>query len=141
MSSVSSPPASGERAVARADERPADRMMRRVLRITEVRSTPQIERDAHRGFLISMVVSGIRCLITYLAVPVLVPIVSFAGVVAAPIGIVLCVVAGISGVAGVRRFWMSDHRGKWMYTGFIAFVFLVLAVALVSDIARIAAIV
>lgn len=113
----------------------ADRFMRRLLRVTVVERSIEAERAAHRGFRVSMVVSGIRCLVTYLLVPVLAPVVSFAGIVAAPIGILLCIVAGISGIASVRRFWSSDHRGRWMYTAFIAFVFLVLAVALSSDIA------
>lgn len=84
-----------------------------------------------------MIVSGIRCLVTYLLVPVLVPIIGFAGIVAAPIGILLCIVAGVSGVYSVRRFWASNHRCRWMYTWFIAIVFVVLAIALVTDIARI----
>ena len=114
-----------------------DRFMRRLLRVTEVTRTPFLDRDAHRNFRVALIVSGVRCLITYLAIPILVPIVGFAGVLAAPLGIALCLVAGVNGVVSVRRFWASDHRGKWMYTWFIAFVFVVLLMAMVADIARI----
>jgi len=115
----------------------ADRFMRRLLRVAAADSSATAERDAHRGFRTSMIVSGVRCLITYLLVPILVPVIGFAGILAAPIGIALCVVAAVNGVYSVRRFWVSNHRARWMYTGFIAFIFVVLAVAMVTDISRI----
>lgn len=115
----------------------ADRFMRSLLRVEGAKKTPFINRDAHRNFRVALVISGVRCLITYLLIPILVPIVGVAGVLAAPLGIVLCLVAGVNGVVSVRRFWISDHRGKWMYTWFIVIVFAILAIAMVSDIARI----
>lgn len=136
MAIVNTAPAAAA-AAAETERSAADRFMRRLLRVTETKKTPFINRDAHRNFRVALIVSGVRCLITYLLIPILVPIVGVAGVLAAPIGIVLCAVAGVNGVISVRRFWVSDHRGKWMYTWFIAVVFLVLAIALVSDIARI----
>ncbi|MCW2287071.1 hypothetical protein [Leucobacter luti] len=119
------------------DRPAADRFMRRLLRVEGAKKTPFINRDAHRSFRVAIIVSGVRCLITYLLIPILVPIIGVAGVLAAPIGIALCLVAGVNGVISVRRFWVSDYRGKWMYTWFIAFVFVVLAISLVSDISRI----
>jgi len=153
MTSVSAPPSQQDRrsetetipveaapaAGAPAPERSAaDRFMRALLRVREVDRSPRVEREAHRGFRVSMVVSGVRCLITYLLVPILVPILGFAGVFAAPIGILLCLVAGVNGVISVRRFWIGDHRYRWMYTWFIAIVFVILAIAMATDISRIA---
>lgn len=116
-----------------------DRFMRRLLRVSEIDASTTTERDAHRGFRTSMIVSGVRCLITYLLVPILVPLIGFAGIVAAPIGIALCVIAAVNGIYSVRRFWVSNHRARWMYTGFIAFIFVVLAIAMATDISRIVA--
>ena len=120
-------------------ESAADRFMRWLLRAPvrdrSAEQTVESERIAHRGFRISMVVSGVRCLITYLLIPILVPIVSFADVFSAPIGIALCLVAFVSGIVSVRRFWISNHRSKWMYTGFIAIVFIILTIAVAFDIA------
>lgn len=115
-------------------DRTADRFMRRALGVTSVdrRSTER----AHRAFRIAVVVSGIRCLITYLAIPILVPLLSLAGWVAAPVGLALCALAVVTGVLSVRRFWLSDHRHRWMYTAFIAVVFAILALALISDLHR-----
>lgn len=122
------------RARAVVESSAADRFMRRLLRVRA--SDPKVLGDAHKAFRTSLVVSAVRCLITYLVVPIAVPLLSFAGVFAAPIGIALCVVAVVNGVVSVRRFWTSNHSMKWMYTWFMVFVFLVLGVALYADISR-----
>lgn len=111
-----------------------DRVMRRLLGITELNQSSS--QGAHRAFRIAVVVSAVRCLITYLMIPILVPILSLSGWVAAPIGIALCAVAVINGTVAVRRFWFSDHRYRWMYTIFMGFVFLILAIALYIEIDR-----
>lgn len=94
---------------------------------------------AHRAFRISVVVSAVRCIITYLAIPIVVPLLSLSGWVAAPVGIALCVVAVVNGVVSVRRFWASDHARRWTYTVFMGVVFVILAVAMVSELQRLAA--
>lgn len=81
-------------------------------------------------------VSALRCLITYVLIPFFVPILSLSGWVAAPIGMALCVLAIVNGIVSVRRFWRSDHRQRWMYTAFIGTVFIILTVALISDLTR-----
>ena len=83
-----------------------------------------------------MVVSAVRCLITYLAIPILVPLLSLSGWVAAPVGIALCVIAVVNGVVSVRRFWASDHARRWTYTAFMGVVFVILGVAMVSELHR-----
>ena len=116
---------------------PADRFMRRVLGIE---APDQRAGDgAHNAFRVSVAISGVRCLITYLLIPVLVPMMSLAGWVAAPIGIALCVYAVVNGVVSLKRFWRSDHRQRWMYTIFMGVVFVVLGFALVSDFSRLGA--
>lgn len=112
----------------------ADRFMRRLFGVTSV--DVRSGRGAHRAFRVSVVFSGIRCLITYLLIPVLVPVLSLAGWVAAPIGLALCTVAVVNGLISMRRFWRSDHKQRWMYTIFMAVVFVILAIALASDLTR-----
>lgn len=114
----------------------ADQFMRKLLRVKAIERSPMITRSAHRGFQLSMVVSGLRCIITYLLLPLLGPVLGVAGMLTAPIGIALCLVAAISGTISLRRFWISDHKGKWMYTAFIGVVFLVLAISVVADVSR-----
>lgn len=115
-------------------QRPADRAMRRLLGVTGI--DRRSGTGAHRAFRIAVLVSGIRCLITYLAIPVLVPLLSLSGRLAAPIGIALCAVAVVNGVLAVRRFWRADHPQRWMYTTFMGVVFAVLALALVHEVQR-----
>lgn len=117
----------------RSDRLP-DRFMRRMLGVqTKDRRSAQ---GAQRAFRTSVIVSGIRCLISYLLIPILVPILSISGWVAAPIGLALCAIALVNGIVSMRRFWRSDHKYRWMYTGFMAVVFLILALGLVSDLGR-----
>ncbi|MGJ3508669.1 hypothetical protein [Enemella sp. A6] len=111
-----------------------DRFMHRVLRTSK--PTKAGDAAAHRAFRISLVISAVRCLATYLLVPILIPLVNVAGVVAAPIGIALCAVAVVNGIIALRRFWTADHKQKWLYTWFMVAVFAVLAIALVADINR-----
>lgn len=115
-------------------DRAADRFMRRLLGVTGI--DRKKGRGAHRAFRVSVVVSAVRCLITYLAVPLAVPALSLAGWVAAPVGIALCVLAVVNGIVAVRRFWLSDHRSRWMYTAFMGVVFAILTVAMYTEIQR-----
>lgn len=117
-------------------DRVADRFVRRVLGIRGLDHAHGSSESAHRAFRVSVAVSAVRCLITYVLIPVLVPLLSLSGWVAAPIGIALCVVAVVNGIISVRRFWLSDHPQRWMYTSFIGVVFVILAVALISDLNR-----
>lgn len=84
-----------------------------------------------------MIVTGIRCIITYLVIPIAVPIIGLSGIVSAPIGIILSLIAVITGISSLRQFWRSDHRFRWLYTAFILFIFAVLAITLTADIATI----
>ncbi|WP_232547278.1 hypothetical protein [Propioniciclava soli] len=111
-----------------------DRAMRAVLGVRT--PDPRAGGGAHRAFRISVVVSAVRCLITYVMVPVLVPILSLSGWVAAPIGIALCGYAVVNGVISLRRFWRADHPHRWLYTAFMGVVFVILTMALVSDLGR-----
>lgn len=115
-------------------QRGADRAMRRLLGIHEI--DEKAGSGAHRAFRISVLVSAVRCLITYLAIPILVPLLSLSGWVAAPVGIALCVIAVVNGVVSVRRFWASDHARRWTYTTFMGVVFIILGVAMVSELHR-----
>lgn len=116
----------------------ADRLMRRLLGVQgrDLRSG----QGAHSAFRVSVVISALRCVITYVAIPVLIPILSLAGWVAAPMGIALCAIAAVNGVVSLRRFWRADHRHRWTYTAFIAVVFVILAISTLTELGRLGAI-
>ncbi|QFG70223.1 hypothetical protein FY030_08100 [Ornithinimicrobium pratense] len=114
-----------------------DRWARRLLRVHDVDLSSG--KGAHHTFRISVVVSAVRCIVTYVAVPVLVPILSLSGRVAAPIGLALCAVAAVTGVISLRRFWRADHSHRWTYTAFITVVFVILTVATMTELSRLGA--
>lgn len=109
--------------------------MRRILRI-DGEAVPGAVFDAQNKLRSSIIISGIRCIITYLLVPIVTPIVGFMGVLAAPVSIVLSVLAIVLGYNSMRRFWLADHRLRWRYTAFIAVVWVLLLVGIGMDVAN-----
>lgn len=108
--------------------------MRRILRI-DGEAVPGAVFDARNKLRSSIIISGIRCVITYLLVPILTPIIGFSGLLAAPVSIGLSVLAIVLGHNSLKRFWMADHRLRWRYTAFIVVVWVLLAAGIVWDIA------
>ena len=82
-------------------------------------------------------VSGIRCIITYLLIPILGPFVGLLATLGAPISVALSSFAMVMGIAGVRRFWIADHRARWTYTTFIGVVLVLLSVGIAFDVSTI----
>lgn len=116
------------------EERPAvDRFMRRILRVGDVVDKNAI-LGARRNTTAAIVVSGIRCIITYLLIPILAPVIGLSGAASAPLTIALSVLAIYMGVSGVRRFWIADHRARWAYTAFIGVVTILLLIGIVVDV-------
>lgn len=115
-----------------------DLVMRRFLRVSgdPVRGAVF---DAENKLKSSLIISGIRCIITYLLVPIVTPIVGFAGVLAAPLSIGLSVTAIVMSYDSLRRFFLADHRLRWRYAAFVAAVWILLAVGIVVDITSLAA--
>lgn len=121
---------------APAPERPAaDRLVRRLLRI-EGAAEPGAIMGAQRAMTNSILVSAVRCTITYLLVPILTPIVGVLDLVAAPLSIALCAVAFVMSTRSLRRFWRADHAKRWHYTALVAVVWTFLVVAVVRDVAQ-----
>ncbi|MCI0424352.1 MAG: hypothetical protein L0Z49_10265 [Actinobacteria bacterium] len=106
--------------------------MRRLLRVGDTVDKNAILR-ARRNTTTAIVISGIRCTITYLLIPILAPVVGFLRVLGPPLTVILSLVAIGMGVSGVRRFWMADHRSRWAYTIFIGVVNILLLVGIVFE--------
>ncbi|MGQ0849535.1 MAG: hypothetical protein ACT4OP_10525 [Actinomycetota bacterium] len=112
---------------------PADRFIRRLLLLGDV-----VDKNAvlggRRSTTTAIVVSGIRCTITYLLIPIVAPSVWLLDTFSAPISITLSLLAIVMGVTGVRRFWIADHQTRWPYTVFMAVLLVLLSVAVASDV-------
>lgn len=138
---MSTPPAQAPAVTAPApprtrfrSDRAADQWMRQALGVGSV--DLRSGEGAHHAFRVSVLISALRCVITYVMVPVLVPVLSLGGWVAAPVGLALCVIAAVNGVVSLRRFWRADHPQRWTYTVFIAVVFAILSIATVTELSR-----
>lgn len=89
---------------------------------------------ARREMSVSIVLSGLRCALTYLVFPLLGPSAGITGWLTAPLTVVLGLLAVFFSVQSTRRFWGSRHRYRWAYT-----VFAVVIVAYVAfDFVRLA---
>lgn len=108
----------------------ADRIARRVLRVEGA------EPRALMPLKGSLIISAVRCVITYALIPALAPVVTGIGVLATPLSIVLSLVAGVMAITSLRRVWLADWSGRWGYTAFIAVVLVLLVVVIAFDVQR-----
>jgi hypothetical protein len=95
---------------------PADRFMRRLLRLPEGKTSTAAE--ARSAFQKSLIISSCRCLLMYIVLPFVLPVVGVAHGVGPAIGLVIGLLAIVSIVYSIRRFWRADHSKRWHYTVF-----------------------
>jgi hypothetical protein len=106
---------------------PADRFMRRLLRLPEGRTATAAQ--ARSAFQKSLLITTCRCLLMYIILPFVLPAIGIAAGVGPVIGLAIGVLAIVSIVYSIRRFWRADHSKRWHYTvfgttiiGFLVFV-------------------
>ncbi len=112
---------------------PADRFMRRLLRIQGTSPTGSITGTGEKQMGRSIMASAVRCTLTYLVIPIAGPTVGILGSLAVPISLVLCLVAGIFSVRSLRIFWRTDHRFRWAYTAFAGIILVLLTYGVGQD--------
>jgi hypothetical protein len=110
-----------------------DMFVRRVLRIRE-RPAGMSTASAYSAFQRSMLISAIRCTLTYVVFPFVMPAVGFATGVGPVLGIIIGVVAMTCDVFTIRRFFAVDHRWRWHFSAIALTVIGFLSVLLVQDI-------
>ena len=91
------------------------------------------QAELHKAFSTSILVSATRCLLTYVVLPFLAPLVGFAKGVGPWIGIPLGVVAIFFNVLSIRRFWAAEHKWRWVFTVIGVSVICLLSVLIVDD--------
>jgi hypothetical protein len=90
-----------------------DRLIGRLL-LTDVqhRITDEvIEEDAERGFKFSLIFSGVRCILQYAVLPVI----GIAEKTATPLLLAITLLANISIILSLRRFWQIGYKYRWQY--------------------------
>jgi hypothetical protein len=111
---------------------PADQRMRRLLRLPS--NAPRASEASARSLVErSLLISMVRCLLTYIVLPFVLPLLGIGLGVAPVIGIVVGSVAIVANIASIRRFWRADHRYRWHYTAFASVIVAMLSWLIVAD--------
>lgn len=111
--------------------------LRRVLAVPAGR--PRAEDDqAHRLFSVSIALSAMRCLSTYIVLPVVTPLIGPSTGTGPEVGIPLSILALVFDVRALRRFWLADHRWRWNMTVLYGVLMLMVTALLFWDVARLA---
>ena len=91
------------------------------------------EPEAERVFSKSVVISGIRCVLTYVIFPFVAPLVGLTASVGAVVGVIIGVVAIVFNIMSIRRFFKADHPYKWWASALNFAVIILLVVLFVLD--------
>jgi ABC-type iron transport system FetAB permease component len=70
---------------------------------------------AERAFGFSLVFSGVRCVLQYVILPFVLPIIGLTSNAAVPLTLAINVVALGSVLYSLRRFWQINYQHKWRY--------------------------
>lgn len=111
---------------------PADVFMCRLLRVRTGRATRE---SAQKAFSTSILLSTVRCMLTYVVLPLLKPVVDLSGGVGPVLGLVVGTVSAVAIIASMRRFWAAAHRWRWGYTLVGGAILALLLVQAVGDVA------
>lgn len=89
--------------------------------------------QAQRSFSLAMTLSGLRCLFSYVIVPVVLPLLGLAVGAAPYIGVPIAAVAFVFDVRGIRRYWLADSQHKWAMTWIYLAVMVLVLFLLIHD--------
>lgn len=98
----------------------------------DIPSDPE-DQPAERVFSKSVVISGIRCVLTYVIFPFVAPLIGLTASVGAVVGVIIGVVAIVFNIASIRRFFAADHPYKWWASAMNAGVIVLLVVLFFID--------
>ena len=95
---------------------------------------PDIENDAEKGFSKSILVSAVRCTLTYVILPFVTPLIGLASDIGPVLGITLGLVAIAANFLSIRRFWVAEHKWRKHVTVLHVGVLILLFILLVNDV-------
>jgi hypothetical protein len=116
----------------------ADEFVRRILFVKE-RPAHVSARQAESAFQKSMLISAVRCTLTYIVFPFVLPAFGIVASVGPALGITIGLFALVCDVFSIRRFFAADHRWRWHFSAVALCVIGLLTVLLVQDVLHAAA--
>jgi hypothetical protein len=127
---------------AHRHRRRAEPVVRRILVVPDPPATgPRrsgVDASAHRLFNLSIALSGLRCMLGYVVLPIVTPALGAAARVGPVVGVPVATVALVFDVMAVRRFWAADHPWRWRVTLVYAVVMSLVLALLVGDLVHLA---
>ena len=113
---------------------PVDRRMRRLLLLPADPTPTASEQSARRVFEVSIYISAARCLLTYIILPFVFPIIGVSTRATPAIGLPVSFIAIAADVMSIRRFWRADHRYRWHYTALAGAIIVAMLVLVTIDV-------
>ena len=101
--------------------------------LTEPGTAVALTEVPERVFSVSICISAIRCTLTYVLFPWILPVLGVAGGVGPGIGLAIGTVAIAANMLTIRRFWVADHRWKVPVTVISAGIIVLLSILVVID--------
>lgn len=89
--------------------------------------------DPTRLFSTSILISAIRCSLSYVVFPWVLPLIGASDAVGPWIGLPIGVVAIVFNILSIRRFWRADHKWKWPITVLNLSVMVLVTVLMIED--------
>ena len=93
-------------------------------------------RSAENALTLSLMFSGMRCILQYVLLPFLLPVVGIAADAAVPILLLINVLAMMSIYFSLRRFWTIGYAHRWRYLVVAAAALVLLVAFTIYDIAK-----
>lgn len=93
-------------------------------------------RSAENALTLSLMFSGMRCILQYVLLPFLLPVVGIAADAAVPILLLINVLAMVSIYFSLRRFWTIGYAHRWRYLVVAAAALVLLVAFTIYDIAK-----
>ncbi|NJM06123.1 hypothetical protein HC891_07855 [Candidatus Gracilibacteria bacterium] len=96
--------------------------------------TPDDTRPADRAFGASLVFSALRCILQYIVLPIVLPLVGLAGDFSIGVVMLLDLVALTAIVYSMRRLWQLNHPQRWSFLPMALAIVVLILVMLGYDI-------
>lgn len=100
------------------------------------RDEAAVKRGAENALTLSLLFSGIRCLLQYALLPFLLPIIGIAADATTPILLLINLLAMVSIFFSLRRFWKIGYAHRWRYLAVAAAALVLLLAFTVYDILK-----
>ena len=96
-------------------------------------NTSSTADQPERLFSQSILISGIRCTLTYVIFPFIFPILGITSGIGSTIGLVIGTIAIVANVFSIRRFHKADHKYKWPVSVLNASIIVLLVILVALD--------